>query len=51
MERIGREKHDIESEKIDGAEAQRKEDREVAERHDQYFAIWKRQHQHKGKKE
>ena len=35
MERIEREKHDIEREKIDAAEAQRKEDCKAAERHDQ----------------
>ena len=35
MERIEPEKHDIEREKIDAAEAQGKEDRKAAERHDQ----------------
>ena len=35
MERIEREKHDIEREKIEAAEAQCKEDRDAAERHDQ----------------
>ena len=35
MERIEREKHDIEREKIEAAERQRKEEREAAERHDQ----------------
>ena len=35
MERIVCEKHDIKREKIDAAEAQRKEEREAAERHDQ----------------
>ena len=38
MERIEREKHGIEPEKIDTAEAQRKEDREAAERHDQLLS-------------
>ena len=35
MERIEREKHDIEREKIEAAEKQPKEEREAAERHDQ----------------
>ena len=35
MERIEREKHDIEREKIEAAERQRKEEREAAEKHDQ----------------
>ena len=35
MERIEYEKHDIELEKIEAAEKQRKEEREAAERHDQ----------------
>ena len=35
MERIEREKHDIEREKIEAAEAQLKEDRKASERHDQ----------------
>ena len=35
MERIEREKHDIEREKIEAAEKQRKEEPEAAERHDQ----------------
>ena len=35
MERIERDKHDIEREKIEAAERQRKEEREAAERHDQ----------------
>ena len=34
MERIEREKHDIESEKLEAAEKQRKEEREVAEKHE-----------------
>ena len=50
---IAREKHDIEREKIEAAEKQckaeerqRKEEPEAAERHDQYFAKWKRQNWH-----
>ena len=35
MERIEREKHDIEREKLEAAEKQRKEEREAAEEHDQ----------------
>ena len=35
MERIEREKHDIEREKIEAAEKQRKKERKAAERHDQ----------------
>ena len=35
MERIEHEKHDIEREKIEAAEAERKEDRVAAEKHDQ----------------
>ena len=35
MERIEREKHKIEREKIEAAEKQRKEEREAAEKHDQ----------------
>ena len=35
MERIAHEKQDVEREKIEAAEAQCKEDREAAERHDQ----------------
>ena len=37
MERIEREKHNIEHEKIEATEAQRKEHRKAAERHDQLF--------------
>ena len=57
MERIEREKHDIEREKIEAAEKQRKEEREAeerqhkeereaAERHDQLLCEMERQNWH-----
>ena len=57
MERIEREKHDIEREKIEAAEKQRKkkweaeelqrkEEREASEIMTNYFAKWRRQNWH-----
>ena len=57
MERIEREKHDIEREKIEAAEKQRKEERERQSGNvrksakrlkgmTNYFATWKRQNWH-----
>ena len=43
MERIEREKPDIEHEKIEAAEAQRKKDRKQLKGMINYFVIWKRQ--------